>query len=643
MRTVIAVLVCILMLVEAKRKLVRDVKNQREMSRIMAHHKLTGLPIVIDYYSDSCGPCRMMAPIYKKLAQEYENRAVFLKVNTQFAHDLSAGVRSLPTFRFYLNGKMVNEFAGAGEGQLRQIVTQVARQARQRKTHIHVATDKKNLDTLLANSATLPVVVAYVSKTSKACQAIWPDVKKMALQSFGRAIFIKIDADTSKDLAEEQQVSETPTFHFYHVKQKQQDEVTGVEADKVKTILADLLKKKAASEAGGPQKCPDVAPQPRTPKPKRPQTRSPYRKKANRAEKVVILGAGPAGLSAAVYAARAGLKPVVVAPGFGGQLMFTKDVENFPAILSETGPKLLDAMRTQAESFDTQFEAVAAVSVDLSVRPFEIKINRTENNIVYALALIVSTGADARWLQVPGEQEYRAKGISTCATCDGFLFKDQKVIVVGGGDSAMEEALYLARICSHVTVVHRRDTFRASHYLKERVLANPQITVKWNSSVARFEGKDNVLTGAVITTTKEGGESEESTITAAGAFVAIGHDPNTGMFKDQLGMDSQGYLTLPNGRSTATTVPGVFACGDVADNVYRQAVTSAGTGAMAALDVERYMNEHDIQEPPAAKLDYSKWRVGELKDAMKELGISPRGCVEKRDYIDRLHTHQQRA
>lgn len=320
--------------------------------------------------------------------------------------------------------------------------------------------------------------------------------------------------------------------------------------------------------------------------------------------------------------------------------MFTKEVENYPAMIDGTGPLLLDAMRFQAESFETQFEAVSALKVDLSARPFRITLNRTageEPELVTTHTLIISTGADARWLGAEGEAQYRAKGISTCATCDGFLYKNKPVVVIGGGDSAMEEALYLARICSNVTIVHRRDSFRASHILREKVLKHPKIKIQWNSKIDKFEGTPKTgLTTVVTTRADPGTEPAEIKIAVDAAFIAIGHDPNTGMFKGQLAMDDAGYLTLP-GRSTATSVAGVFACGDVADNVYRQAVTSAGTGAMAALDVERYLNEHDPEAGVTHnKIDFKGWSVKELKDAMKELGISPKGCVEKKDYIERL-------
>merc|ERR1711957_633972 len=262
--------------------------------------------------------------------------------------------------------------------------------------------------------------------------------------------------------------------------------------------------------------------------------------------KVIIIGSGPAGLSAATYAARAGFRPVVVAPVFGGQLLGKGvDVENYPGVVGE--------------------HATGRGLVDLS-----------------ADAVIIACGADPRWLQVAGEDEFRGRGVSSCATCDGFLFRNQDVSVIGGGDTAMEDALHLARASKHVTIIHRRDKFRASKVLADNVLKHPSISVRWNTSVDSFHGKDE-LTHLMLRT-----EGQVEKLTTAAAFVAIGHDPQTAFLQSQVEMDSAGYITLPAG--TSTSVPGVFAAGDVADHTYRQAVTASGTGAMAALDAERYLN-----------------------------------------------------
>jgi len=311
---------------------------------------------------------------------------------------------------------------------------------------------------------------------------------------------------------------------------------------------------------------------------------------------VVVIGGGPAGLAAAIYAARAGLSPVVIAPSFGGQLLGKGvDVENFPGVVgaAATGRGIVQVMRKQAFGFESRLVDDSVMSIDLSKKPFELKMNSTEAPIK-THTLIIATGADSRWLGAEGEYKYRGGGVSSCATCDGFLFRNQHVAVIGGGDTAMEDALVLARTSSKVTVVHRRDSFRASHVLAERVLSHPTIEVKWNCTVAEFGGEP-AEEGKVKLThlnlkNKDGSEEK---MEVGAAFVAIGHEPNTNLFKGALTMDNEGYLEV-NGRSTKTSVDGVFAAGDVADKVYRQAVTSSGTGAMAALDAERWLSEHGL-------------------------------------------------
>ena len=322
---------------------------------------------------------------------------------------------------------------------------------------------------------------------------------------------------------------------------------------------------------------------------------------------VVIIGGGPGGLAAAIYAARAGLKPTVVSPVFGGQLLGKGvDVENYPGVVgaAATGKDLVQIMRRQVASFEATMVDAMVTDMITTTSPFQIQLNITsadatqaEQVTVYAHSVIVATGADSRWLGVPGEHEYRGNGVSSCATCDGFLYRDLHVLVVGGGDTAMEDALVLARTSSKVTVVHRRGSFRASHMLASRVLNHPKIEVKWNTVVGRFSGDaEGRVTKAHLVTTAPGGAGGATTDTQldiGAAFVAIGHDPNTAMFKGKLDMSAGGYLAV-QGRSTRTSVEGVFACGDVADPVYRQAVTSAGLGAMAALDAERWLSERGM-------------------------------------------------
>ncbi len=307
-----------------------------------------------------------------------------------------------------------------------------------------------------------------------------------------------------------------------------------------------------------------------------------------RHSKVLILGAGPAGYTAALYTSRAELKPVLLAgPEPGGQLTTTTDVENYPGYPNGvSGPVMMEEFRAQAERFGTQILFDLAVEADLSQRPFRIKGDST---LYTCDALIVATGASAKYLGLPSEQRLRNKGVTACATCDGAFYRGQDVAVIGGGDTAMEEATFLTRMCRSVHIVHRRDEFRASKVMQRRVLDNPKITVHWNRQVKEVLGTDSV-TGLLLENTAGG---PDETLDVTGMFLAIGHEPNSKIFRGQLDMDEQGYLKIARPGSTYTNIEGVFACGDVADKVYRQAVTAAGTGCAAAIDAERWLAEHD--------------------------------------------------
>jgi len=303
-------------------------------------------------------------------------------------------------------------------------------------------------------------------------------------------------------------------------------------------------------------------------------------------ERLIIIGSGPSGLTAAIYAARAELHPLLIeGMEAGGQLMLTTDVENYPGFPDGVmGPEMMDLFRKQAEKFGTRIINGDVTDVDFTQRPFVVRVGDTEYR---ADSVIVSTGASARWLDVPGEARLRGHGVSACATCDGFFFKDREIVVVGGGDSAMEESLFLTKFASKVTIVHRRDEFRASKIMANRALEHPKIDVRWNSVVTEILGDDTVeavLLRNVLTDETEAFPTE-------GVFMAIGHDPNTKLFAGKLDLDAQGYLrTFGN---TSTSVEGVFGAGDVVDRVYRQAVTAAGMGCEAAIDAERWLENQE--------------------------------------------------
>ena len=303
-------------------------------------------------------------------------------------------------------------------------------------------------------------------------------------------------------------------------------------------------------------------------------------------EKVVIIGSGPAGLTAALYASRADLNPLVIA-GYeaGGQLMITTEVDNYPGFPKGImGPELMENFRKQAERFGTRFIDKDVTKVDFKKHPFELDI---EGEKVRALAVIVATGASAKWLGLPNETRLRGHGVSACATCDGFFFKGKEVVVIGGGDTAMEEASFLTKFASKVIIVHRRDEFRASKIMQKRVLENPKISVVWDSEVTDVLGEKTVE-AVMIRNVKTGAVEKMS---AQGLFLAIGHAPNTKFLQGALDIDDKGYIRTHGPLETRTNVEGVFVAGDVFDSRYRQAVTAAGSGCKAAIDVERWLHE----------------------------------------------------
>ena len=635
-------LVLALLATACARPTVREIRNLNEYDRLIQHHKTeTGLPVVVDFYSDSCGPCRMIAPAFKKLAKEMKDRAVFAKVNVAMARDVASRMRvaSMPTFHFYEDGIKRHEFSGAGEYQLRQLAERVATDAQAKNVRLSTEALRafydehdsgKDISKIIAKCASL-------AKSRDCVGGAARELAKKLKQKFGSA------PQLTKRFGEQEPPKPKPKRTSRSLDQASTDE-----------LLAELAKRSedddlafAASEAAESARR-ELEEEDEEDDEEDDEGALPlYRPHGQFAERVVIVGAGPGGLSAAVYAARAGLAPVVIAPSDGGQLLGKGvTVENYPGIkaascffastasgrrhqyavapsrrdavapsplaraanrspasragvVGDTGPGLVHKMQAHAADCGAAFYPHKVSSIDLSQRPFVVA---TPEANISAHSLIVATGADSRWLGVDGEATYRGGGVSSCATCDGFLFRDMDVAVVGGGDTAMEDALVLARTSKSVTVVHRRDAFRASRALADRVREHPKINIRWNATVERFSGEEvheddvsrHVLKRVDLRDTSTGDKDQ---LDVRAAFVAIGHDPNTQLFGGLLKTNDQGYLELSGGRfATELSVEGVFAAGDVADPVYRQAITSAGSGAMAALDAERYLSEQGIQD-----------------------------------------------
>ena len=332
---------------------------------------------------------------------------------------------------------------------------------------------------------------------------------------------------------------------------------------------------------------------------------------------VIIIGSGPSGYTAAVYAARANLNPLVIEGAqSGGALMTTTEVENFPGFPDGVmGPDLMDNMRKQAERFGAEFITDDADAVDLTG---DVKTVSIGAKTYSARTVIISTGSAWKPLGVPGEQELLGRGVSSCATCDGFFFRGQKIAVVGGGDSAMEEANFLTRFADEVTIVHRRDGFRASKIMADRALSNPKIKVRWNSAVKEVLGAGGKVSGVRVADTQTG---EESTLDVTGVFVAIGHHPRSELFRGQVDLDGNGYVLVQH-PSSRTNLPGVYAAGDVVDHTYQQAITAAGTGCVAALDAERYLEGLSDDEEPLGAV-WGPTTEDALRDSAAEVGAPP--------------------
>lgn len=617
-----------------------------EFDRLLEKHaKETGLPVVVDFYSDSCGPCRMMAPIFKKTAADYVDRAVFVKIDTNAQYELSARyqIRSLPTFQWFLNGKRIQQqVGGIGEGALRQTTDQAVRQAE--SENVKLPLDSllqyyKEVDATKSESDVKTVHKKCADMVKGTGDCVGPaaiQLKRRLRQKYSKMPetverFTEADQKSQKGggggagagagrsgpkQKNDGSTSNKPNLHLA-TKEQLLEELEKRE---------DLERDEEVENEDEDEDEPDPDWHPWTP--------------SGFPERMVVIGGGPAGMAAAIYGARAGLSPLVIAPSMGGQLQGKGvDVENYPGLHNMTGPGVIASMRKQAAHFGALFEDDIVVKIDGSNRPLKLTTNST--GVIEAHTVVVATGAEANWLSVPGEWEMRGGGVSSCATCDGFLYSGRDVIVVGGGDAAMEDALVLARTSKSVTVIHRRDKFRASKVLADRVLDHPLITVQWNKVVKEIVGQEaaqpsddeeeekdldaevqKVVSGIVLEDVNTG---ERTRFGCDAVFIAIGHIPSTSFLKEsgiEFDPHHPGYLVTQGG-TTQTSVPGIFAAGDVADAVYRQAITSAGSGAAAALDAERYLSENGLGNEAA---DFEAELLAELMaDDETTGGASTRG------------------
>jgi thioredoxin-disulfide reductase len=550
----------------------------------------------------------MMAPIFKKLAQEIgQDKAVFVKVDTNAQHELSSKyqIRSLPTFVFFLNGKKWNQFSGAGEGQLKQMTQQAVRDAEMQNVQLTVESLTTYYKEVEPSKSETDIDVVYqkcvsMVKGSKTCVGAAANTLARKLKKkYKTAPKMEERFSSENRTPDEEKTEEKP-------KASRSSTRGGASGASDKPNLNLASKEQLMEEL---ERRLDAERDEQVEEEEDDDAEDAHSYiKGDYPEKVVVIGGGPAGMSAAIYAARANLQPVVIAPPMGGQLQGKGvDVENYPGLFNMTGPGVVAAMRNQAAMFGAVFEGDLVISVDTTSRPMRVITN---SSIIETHSIIVATGAESKWLGVPGEYELRGGGVSSCATCDGAVFRGQEVVVIGGGDSAMEDALVLARTSSKVTVIHRREEFRASKILAQRVLDHPLITVRWNTVLQEIVGK------VVEQETPDDGEDvnlddqvktvkavklmniqtqEVSEMNTDAVFVAIGHTPTTKFMEGVVEFDDEhpGYLKTV-GRSTKTTVDGIFAAGDVSDAVYRQAITSAGSGAAAALDAERYLSEEGL-------------------------------------------------
>lgn len=624
---------------------VKTIEGQKEFSELLASAK--GKPIVLEYIDPGTGGL----PVFQKLAKDKEflGRVYFRKVDVKANPKMAAdhGVVVAPAYQFWLNGASRKHLADAdaAEGPLwywtrKMLDDGFTTTPNPANALVPLVLSSAELAEQLQKAGDLPVVVEFVSPTCMTCITLAPVLQRLAAEYTGRALFRKIDSKQTPDTASERGVQEMPTFQFY-VSGKKLHQLNGLAATE-KSLLEWTHRGMADAEkgaAGRPRPTPkvDVYARPCFPKPRLRGTRPCKPKEVVAAptesqalskasvpvsnpcakfrrsnpgvtEKVIIIGGGPAGMTAAIYAARGNLCPLVLAPSVGGQLMSKGvDVENYPGMPRQNGGKIISEMKQQALSFFTEARDDWVIRLNTTARPMEVHTKR--NGRLQAHTIILAMGADSRWLHAKGEEDFKGHGVSACAACDGFLYRGKRCAVIGGGDTAMEEALMLSRICSSVTVVHRRDKFRASGMLQQQVLKNPKVSIRWNSEVLRFVGKverknDEELRALTHLELKSTLRPEEAPVNldVDAAFVAIGHEPNTALVKGQVEMDTEGYVNTLE-RSTRTSAHGVFAAGDVADHIYRQAVTSAGSGAMAALDAGRWLGEHVSGDDPWAQME----------------------------------------
>ena len=568
----------------------------------------------------------MMAPVFKKVAQEFVDKAVFVKIDTNAQYELSGRyqIRSLPTFQTFVGGQKSNEQKGGiGEGPLRQMTQQAIRQAELENVQLpleHLKEYYAKVDPSKPAEEIQSVHQKCVGKkkNQRNCQGSTANslVRKLK-KKYGQApktIPLWTGESAKKESTDSESTSSSSSSSSSSTNHKKGDRKQSSSSSSStkpnlhlaskEELQAELEKRLDAEREAQLDEETDADEE---------AMDQHYRWSGpgDYPERVVIIGGGPAGLAAAVYAARAGLTPLVVAPSMGGQLQGKGvDVENYPGLANVTGPAVIAAMRQQAAQFGAVFEEDEVIGIDASKRPLKVLTNST--GAIETHSIIVATGADSKWLGIPGEYEMRGGGVSSCATCDGFLYANKHVIVVGGGDAAMEDALVLARTSEKVTVVHRRDAFRASKVLADRVQEHPSIHIEWNAVVDKIFGKvlekeggeedgeqdvdlDNaskVVSGVMLKDTVTG---ETRPLACDAVFVAIGHVPNTKFLEGvvEFDPDHSGYLKTV-GRSTKMSVPGIFAAGDVSDAIYRQAITSAGSGAAAALDAERWLSEEGL-------------------------------------------------